>query len=131
MDNPKYIGWRGLDGIVHICSMDDFENQVIKSFRWDVYPPKIWDTLFIINVNAVSESNFIEAKNIIKSNEISLIGIKLGHPLLVESISSQLSVEYKTQLSKIRVVYIYDNLEKHPNLVDKYVTKLQGNFRGY
>ena len=125
MITPKYIGWKGLDGVAHICSVEDYEFQVIGSFRKDIYPPATWDSLFNINSKITGDSNYAEAKNIIKSANISLAGKKTGHPLLLSKrIADSLNARYKEQLSKIRVLYMYEELYENPGIANKYVAML-------
>ena len=125
MITPKYIGWKGLDGVAHICSIEDYEFQVIGSFRKDIYPPARWDSLFNIDIHTKGDSNYAEAKNIIKSANISLAGKKTGHPLLLDnSIVDSLNAGYKEELSKIRVLYMYEDLYENPGIANKYVAML-------
>jgi len=125
MTTPKYIGWKGLDGVAHICSVEDYEFQVIGSFRKDIYPPATWDSLFNIDIHKKGDSNYAEAKNIIKSANISLAGKKTGHPLLLSKrIADSLNARYKEQLNKIRVLYMYEDLYEKPDIASKYVLML-------
>ena len=71
------------------------------------------------------DSNYAEAKNIIKSANISLAGKKTGHPLLLSKrIADSLNARYKEQLSKIRVLYMYEELYENPGIANKYVAML-------
>ena len=129
-EEPKFIAWMShIDQTPHIVPMDDFKSQVEVSFKNDILPPIIWDSLFSVSNNShnrVKYQNFLECKDFFKGCELSFINKKKGHPLLIqnEKTLDYLSERYITEIKNIYVIYIYEDLLNNDSLIKKYIDEL-------
>jgi len=125
MSNPLYIGWCSSGKNPHICSMHDFNSQVIDSMFQDIYPPEIWDTLLCIQV-IKGEPNYQYSRDYIRNVPLKFTGKTKGHPFLIQNQTHfTLNGKYKNELESIKVIYIYEDLEKDNSKVTKYINQLK------
>lgn len=124
---PDWIGWKKPGDTVHICGINDFSEQVIGAAMLDIYPESLWDSLLGIK-GILGETNYVEYKEFVRNTgPLSINRQTEGHPFLIQEGSPHkqiLSLEYQKELSQIKVIYIYEDLDKNPTNIQKYKDQL-------
>jgi len=98
--------------------MEEFNTQVVDSMFQDIYPPETWDSLFCIK-GIQGEPNYQHCQDYIRNVQLNFEGKIEGHPLLIQQDHfdcTPLDETYKKELESIKVMYIYEDLDKGKEL---------------